>query len=220
MAKCASFSGRLVDGVFLAVTGQDAVILDLQTDTYGCLPEIGSHIVVDGRNLTFDEALSEPLKASGLLSDTRCAATLADVGTRFPHPPTTHLPLGENRRRTADAVAFLSAVRRIGNLGPDPAIRTLLGALPTRPKVNPDRKRVAAAAEMFRTLLPWTPHQGACLYRAFVLLSMLRRSGQDAAWVFGVRIWPFSAHCWLQFDDAVLDDDPERIGLYTPIMVA
>lgn len=219
MAKCASLSGRLVDGVFLAVTGQDVVILDLRTDTYGCLPEIGSRILVDGRNLTFDEALSELLKASGLLSDTLCAATLSDVGTRFPHPPTTCLPLGRNRRRPANVVAFLSAARRIRNLGPDPTVRILLDALPARPTKNPDRKRVAVTTEAFQALLPWTPHQGACLYRAFVLLSMLRRSGQDAAWVFGVRTWPFSAHCWLQFDDAVLDDDPERVGLYTPIMV-
>ena len=48
---------------------------------------------------------------------------------------------------------------------------------------------------------------------------MLRRAGQNAAWVFGVRTWPFSAHCWLQIGDAVLDDDPERVSRYTPIMV-
>ena len=39
-----------------------------------------------------------------------------------------------------------------------------------------------------------------------------------AVWVFGVRTWPFSAHCWLQIGDAVLDDDPERVGIYPPIL--
>jgi hypothetical protein len=36
--------------------------------------------------------------------------------------------------------------------------------------------------------------------------------------VFGVRTWPFHAHCWLQVEDVVLDDHHERIGAYTPLM--
>jgi hypothetical protein len=77
---------------------------------------------------------------------------------------------------------------------------------------------VAAVTAAFIRLMPWAPYQGACLHRAFLLLFMLRASGADAIWVFGVRTWPFSAHCWLQVGDSVLDDDPERVSLYTPIL--
>jgi hypothetical protein len=38
--------------------------------------------------------------------------------------------------------------------------------------------------------------------------------------VFGVRTWPFHAHCWLQCDDVVLDDQADRVAAYAPILVA
>ncbi|WP_312062938.1 lasso peptide biosynthesis B2 protein [Brevundimonas sp.] len=47
---------------------------------------------------------------------------------------------------------------------------------------------------------------------------VLASRGRGATWVFGVRTWPFSAHCWLQVGDVLLDDDLDRVALYTPIM--
>ena len=56
-------------------------------------------------------------------------------------------------------------------------------------------------------------------YVAFdVAVRVLRARGFDALWVFGVRTWPFSAHCWLQVGLTALDDDLERLAAYTPIM--
>jgi hypothetical protein len=36
--------------------------------------------------------------------------------------------------------------------------------------------------------------------------------------VFGVVADPFQAHCWLQDDAVVLNDDLERLGKYQPIL--
>ena len=72
---------------------------------------------------------------------------------------------------------------------------------------------------MFRTLWPWSPVQGACLFQALVLRLFVRRGGAACDWVFGVRTWPFSAHCWLQSGDLVLNDLAERVGAYRPILV-
>lgn len=70
-----------------------------------------------------------------------------------------------------------------------------------------------------REHLPFVPGQGECLYRACLLRSYLAGRGLGSSWVFGVRTWPFAAHCWLQCGDLVLDDDPDRVALYTPILV-
>jgi len=71
----------------------------------------------------------------------------------------------------------------------------------------------------FHRWAPFAPTSAKCLLRSFMLLRLLRRRGHDALWVFGVRAWPFHAHCWLQCEDVVLDDDPDRIRAFTPIMV-
>ncbi len=72
---------------------------------------------------------------------------------------------------------------------------------------------------LFARWLPWVPSQGACLYRASFLRRFLAASGLTADWVFGVTTWPFSAHCWLQAGDLLLDDDLDRVATYTPLMV-
>lgn len=74
-------------------------------------------------------------------------------------------------------------------------------------------RRVAA----FRRWLPWAPFPGVCLFRSRMLLSYLRRGGLDAAWIIGVRTWPFEAHCWLQAGDLVLDDTLDNVRSFRPI---
>lgn len=71
----------------------------------------------------------------------------------------------------------------------------------------------------FHRWAPFAPAPGKCLLRSFMLLRLLRRHGHDARWVFGVRTWPFRAHCWLQAGDVVLDDDVEALVALTPILV-
>jgi hypothetical protein len=59
-----------------------------------------------------------------------------------------------------------------------------------------------------------------CLYDSFALIEFLARYDILADWVFGVQTRPFVAHCWVQQDDVVFNDTVERVSGYTPIMVA
>jgi hypothetical protein len=72
---------------------------------------------------------------------------------------------------------------------------------------------------VFRRVAPWLPLDGACLFRSGFLLGYLESLGHRVDWVFGVRTWPFRAHCWLQAGDVALDDEAERLIAYHPIMV-
>ena len=58
-----------------------------------------------------------------------------------------------------------------------------------------------------------------CLYDSFALLEFLARYSIYADWVFGVQTRPFAAHCWVQQGDIVFNDTVEHVSGYTPIMV-
>lgn len=193
---------------------EDVIVLDLRTDGYACLPGLSDEVRLFGNGLEADAGILADLEAIGLLSAS------AGQERRSPPPlPTWELGPGQERRSILDGLLFLQAVRAMGRLGRAAPVQACISALPPSPARPADVRRVRALVRTFQRLLPWTPGQGACLYRASVLLWLLRRAGQDADWVFGVRTWPFEAHCWLQIGEAVLDDDPERVAVYTPIMV-
>ncbi len=81
-----------------------------------------------------------------------------------------------------------------------------------------DAARLCRCARVFDRLSVWTPFQGECLYRCQMLLQLLGAEGVGVDWVFGVRTWPFYAHCWLQAGEFVLTDRPERLTMFSPIL--
>lgn len=58
-----------------------------------------------------------------------------------------------------------------------------------------------------------------CLPRSLALALRLARHGCQANVVFGVRLAPFAAHCWVQAREEVLNDELEDVLRYTPILV-
>jgi hypothetical protein len=60
--------------------------------------------------------------------------------------------------------------------------------------------------------------ENACLFDSLVLARFLRLHGFFPRLVLGVKASPFAAHCWLQQKDTVINDTPEIVRNYTPIM--
>lgn len=58
-----------------------------------------------------------------------------------------------------------------------------------------------------------------CLSRSLALADQLARRGCRTHVVFGVKLAPFAAHCWVQADDLVLNETVEEVARYTPILV-
>jgi hypothetical protein len=58
-----------------------------------------------------------------------------------------------------------------------------------------------------------------CLFDSLVLVELLARQRLFPDWLFGVSTNPFKAHSWVQAGDHVLNDLPERIAKFTPILV-
>jgi hypothetical protein len=212
-----------VQGVHLAFVEGDGVVLDLRSDAYFCLPDL--------------RAVLTPMRSGGLeaeaedsammLLDSGLFAPAAVGGSLAGEPPSA--PRRSSRDQTVgrgdalEKIQFALATCHAARTFPGRGLQALLrggsneGAA-AEPSVGPDLERAGRRAVLFDRWLPWVPAQGRCLYRAYALRRFLRADGLGARWVFGVRTWPFSAHCWLQAGDVLLDDDLDRVGLYTPIL--
>lgn len=205
----------LIDGVFMACCDEDIVVLDTRTDLYSCLPEAAGVIALSPGAIEGPAQVLEDLRSIGLVTETS-----GRERRPLPRIPTRALRLDEAAPSLRDRATVLGAMVSAWMRGP--------GQQPLHRLINPAHREAEAATDLalvarltaaFVSGLPWDPAQGACLYRAWLLREVLRLRGQTATWVFGVRTWPFGAHCWLQIGDAVLDDEPDRVARYTPIMV-
>lgn len=210
-------------GVHAAVLGDDLVLLDVPADAYVCLPDVpGVRRGAGGLQAPSDSGLGDRLAEAGLLAEAGAKGVDTPGSPELPRPRRSAvadaLP-GPCWRDGAEALGCLLDLSRTYRGRPLAAI--LEAAARPAGQAAPDEAgpEVLAVVRRFRAWLPYAPVTGKCLLRSFMLLRLLRRRGLDACWVFGVRTWPFSAHCWLQIGDMVLDDHADRLVAYEPILV-
>jgi len=211
----------LARDVHAAKVEDDLVFLDVAADAYFCLVDGADMVRLQaGRSaLVPDRLVAEQLTAAGLLSE----ELIKEDDRGLPDPAraldltrgSRTLTLKEGLRALAANRDAARAVRRMDLL----TLVTGAGRGSATAETGPPTEALLDEAAAFRRLAPWLPHGGVCLMRSYQLLSYLRAAGHDAAWVFGVRTWPFEAHCWLQAGDTILDDTLERVRAFRPIMV-
>ena len=64
----------------------------------------------------------------------------------------------------------------------------------------------------------YVPLARNCLLDSLAQYRWLTWNGIGCRLVFGVTSAPFAAHCWLQSDEAILNDTYEHVSRFTPIM--
>lgn len=204
----------------LVKIGDDIVVLDTRSKTYFCLAAAAGDVRLGPDGVTFaDPGLADEFGQAGLLTAAPAAMAAcptvprprADLGLRV-------APRLGLRDMALILAAWATMVFDYHLVRFDRVVAT--ARRERRPDggevLSEDAKALIAA---FERMLPWLPFQGVCLYRSFLLLRILRWRGHDARWVFGVRTWPFHAHCWLQVGDTVLDDTADRLQGLQPILV-
>lgn len=211
----------LAPGVHAVEVAGDLVFLDVAADAYFCLGGASEAIALrpDGRVDVGHDDMAAQLMEAGLLSPCPSAPPVT-----LPPRPTASIRLVGTERAPVSLGAGVAAVRvslsvrrtfarsTFSRLLEGPAVRASARAAPTPALVE--------AVAQFERLRPWLPLQGECLLRSYHLRAFLRVRDLDALWVFGVRTWPFSAHCWLQVGETALDEDLERLTAYQPILAA
>jgi hypothetical protein len=212
----------IAEGMHLAAVGPDLVILNLKAGAYYCI--VGAADAVNLRQpgpATFhDEALAGQFVAAGL-------ATFDPPPAKAPAPLFAPAPACDLLDQPKEVSAWDCAdmARAYGLMGLRYCGRSLWSMVNSAKagvrgaRDEPPSSALRARAGAFQSLAPWLPLQGECLFRAFMLLTLLRLGGHDAYWIFAVRTWPFQAHCWLQAGGCVLDDAAEQVGAFTPILV-
>ena len=91
---------------------------------------------------------------------------------------------------------------------------------------QPDRQHqsstdaVRTSVESYTRLRPFAlSAHDRCLNDSLTLIHFLATQGLFARWVIGVRVDPFGAHSWAQVGDVVLNDYPERVRHFQPILI-
>lgn len=200
-----------------------AVFLDIEADRYFCLAsDLDSAFArwTEGEAMTA-EAL-EVLLGRGLLTEDP-GASGPPLHPGVPRPKHDLLESRCPRVRIADIARALLAelwvalsLRRLGLAG---VLRRFEGRgardeLPTG-RLQSRARRIAAAFAANGLILG---AHDRCLGRALALMLACHRLGLFPTLVFGVRLNPFAAHCWVQWDEAVLVGDFEQVRLFTPIL--
>ena len=204
-----------------AICGRDLVILDESAGTYGMVAGAVGHtqIGVGGRSLiTTDQALLEDLMTSGALAPPSC---LPVVNIELRAPVRSALDEAESPQSFING---LHVGRAWADMVTDYYGRSFSHIIRTARKGQRREGRsvnlnsIEQLAKAFEAWSPWIPFQGDCFFRCFMLLRVIQRAGYDCHWAFGVKTWPFYAHCWLQAEDVALTDYAEVLTPFTPIL--
>ena len=217
---------RLRDNLHWCNCGGRAVFLDTRADRYFCLPQAanGAFLRLAALNLqSGDVERLQMLVERGMLIEDgphACIQSPAQI-----EPPTYDL-LEEPIQR-ADPVsilrAFASELRAACALRTKPfhqVVEAVRNGRPGNMGTDGDSDRSiqeivsAAAAVSFITR-----SHDRCLVRALAVHAACRSIGSKPKLVFGVIAHPFTAHCWVQIESAVLVGGYEQARLYTPILV-
>lgn len=205
------------DHIFLATIEEDVIILDVEQDAYACFPDGGLAIQIssDGSLMVKDVELAEELRAAGIATTSPPSSSRKSIV-----PAATALQSAVSPSRLGVVLAALdiaNAGRAFGGQTLQQLVKRAAIHTPEPSRGSPTE--IARHLGDFTTALPWIPFEGECLKRSFQLRHLLARRGVASDWVFGVRTWPFGAHCWLQIEETVVGDTLARVSNYTPIMV-
>lgn len=219
-------SFRLRDGVSFCVLERRTIFLDIDADRYFGIPqstEAAFRKLVEGSELSAQDLQTlQPLSAQALLQSCSPSAPLqsevvdvAEADTVLDTGPVSvrHLIIALcwqlSASMTLKVGSFQAIIRRLKSPK----------GFGSRHLSEAERGRrafqVASAHDAVGRILS---RQDQCLRNAIALRWALAWAGVDAKLVLGVKVGPFEAHSWVQFERAVLNDYLDRVREYRPIV--
>ena len=219
-------------------TEDGIVLLDLKTGRYlGISVSDSRHIAphVNDWSTEYSDTHIEPPKA-----DEGALGALLKAGVLCPAPDhvqpvelklsaaETTIPfedvLDVPRVRALDVVRLLRAFLRIRFALKQQSIQRIVSRLNDRKQRAVADRSIAAAecirlAKVYLHIRPLVlTARDRCLIDSLVLVEFLSAYGMFPSWVIGVRTQPFGAHSWVQEGAVVLNDTPEKVLSFTPIL--
>lgn len=208
--------------VGFALVEERPIFLDIRRDRYfGLDRDAEEGFLAAHRSngaLDVEDELAARLLATGLFtSDARPRPADAAAIRR----PERGLSGGGSRLRPTDlASTWLLIGRARRQLRKQPLERVIdqrrMRGRPTSDWSPDEVEAFCARFSRARSLVPIGP---TCLQDSLALRDWLDSRRASAAIVFGVKLDPFAAHCWVQSDNIVLNDAPDKVREFTPIFV-
>ncbi|MBL8552251.1 MAG: lasso peptide biosynthesis B2 protein [Hyphomonadaceae bacterium] len=196
--------------------GGYGVFLDLNRDAYSCVPwAIVSALVARDVSTVRDSQITA-LRRNGLIVEAECGAPCTLVERRAPNAALPAPWAGPAQAASVKVFpACLCAADRLAS-----PIRTVVeDRMNARTHVRlATLEEARAAIAAFHGARSWYPRSYNCLFDCVAMLAFLRSSGLRATWVFGARLYPFAAHCWLEVEDVALGEDIAHLRAFTPLL--
>lgn len=171
-----------------------------------------------------DEATLGALLKAGILCraphhDPPAELQLQAAQTAIPFEDVLDVP----RVRAIDMARLLRAFLRIRSALKRQSIQRIVSRLNDRKQRAVDRSVAAGEsirlAKLYLHIRPLVlTARDRCLMDSLVLVEFLSAYGVFPSWVIGVRTQPFGAHSWVQEGVVVLNDMPEKVLSFTPIL--
>ena len=201
--------------------GDEPVFLDLSRDRYFALSgedrAAFARLRAGEQN---DSAAMTKLVATGLFRRCDGSTTIEPTSIEVPHRDLSEATDGSfSLRMAASAALALRRARR--GMRPERIAGTIAAARRQRSAIdtvdNDHDVETVSAAYAANRWIDAIPQR--CLIDALALDHILLSRGLRSQLVFGVRLSPFRAHCWLQTSAAVLTGTAVEARNFTPILV-
>lgn len=229
--------------VHACVADQYLVFLDLKRNEYSCLDRTTTRALcgrLAGLTLPHNSArggdwLDEPTELDALvnsLSARELLTTDVSLGHRVGVDRSLNARADMTRNLSASSMCtarhipnvLLSCWVTARKLKQEP-IQQIVEAVRSKRKraARDDARQRGAITELlfaFMAARRLSPQRPVCLFDSLALAEFLAMNEFFPALVFGVRMNPFSAHCWLQEAQTVLNDTIDNTSTYAPILIA
>lgn len=215
---------KLAPNVSFCIASGTVLFLDVGRDRYFALPDALAPAFLNW--LATAEPSDAHEKAMALLLETRIVHRVAQATSLEPvraSVPDRALAEAAGASMWVPSVALWSSARKSyrrtrRRLRQGGLIGLIEYAQTSRPVMDEIRDPAATAREFRRGRGP-RALEGDCLISSFAMLDFLHRQGSDARAVLGVMAKPFRAHCWLQSESDILNDEVDHVCTFTPILV-
>jgi len=194
-----------------------AIFMDERTDSYFTLdPSAQEHfhrLLAEQVQLSADPELVDAVgifeKPATIIQATHCAAVDSLLDREAPRRP----PLS----RIVKAARLVRTIRR--RLRAQPIAMVLADVQAIGCSADFEIEDMLAEACAFLDARRLAPFPRNCLLDSLSLLHWLGPKRSRFALIFGVKLDPFAAHCWIQADDLVINDRLESVAPFTPVRV-
>lgn len=209
----------LAPGVGFCIAEGELVFLDLRSDRYLALrgERRAAFERLRAREPNDSDAMTA-LLATGLFARGDAGNRLDPVAITVPG-----VDLG-GEPRTAPTMRMLAAAARhlhwARRSQSSDRIAATVFWLQDRKRTVSDGAQPASCRELasaYACARAWVPVAPRCLVDSLALLRLMLARGVAPTLVFGVRLAPFAAHCWLQSPETILTGSVDDAHNFTPI---